>query len=347
MRAALIILFALALLAIAGWIRYGDFVTGPTIGATPSELSLDRVFPKGATPPGRDRAAAYAQEIGASSVIVIQDGELVFEIGDTSRKISAHSVRKSIVGALYGIAVERGLIDISRTLGELGFDDVGPPLTATEKTARIEDLLTARSGIYHPSVRSEGGYPAPGSHAPGEAFFYNNWSFNALGGIFESLVGMSLGEAFDEWIAKPTGMLDFDVDDVRYEAGGASVFPAYRFWLSGRDMARFGQLYLDAGRWGDREIIRADWVLTTFTKHTDNPGGASYGYLWWIMPDGSYLATGTGGQKIRLFPETRTMIVTRVDTGDGLSRAIWWNFGERVDNGETRELLEILFAQDT
>ncbi len=343
MRASVIILAVLAVLALLVGARYGTYVNGPTIADTPAELSIRHAFPRGPTPPGHDRARAYAQEIGASSVIVVRDGRLVFEVGDTSQKISAHSVRKSIVGALYGIAVERGLIDIDRTLGELGFDDVNPPLTATQKTARLEDLLTARSGVYHASIRTEGGHPPPGSHAPGEAFFYNNWSFNALGGIFEELVGMKLGMAFDEWIATPTGMLDFEVADVRYEHGEESVFPAYRFWLSGRDMARFGQLYLDDGRWGETQIISPEWIRKTLTKHTDNPNGASYGYLWWIMPDGSYLATGTGGQKIGLFPETRTMIVTRVDTGDGLSRAIWWKFGQRVDNTETLELLARLF----
>ena len=66
--------------------------------------------------------------------------------------------------------------------------------------------------------------------------------------------------------------------------------------MSARDLARFGQLYLESGRWRDQQVVPAAWVRESLEKHTDNPGGASYGYLWWIMPDGSYLATGTGGQ---------------------------------------------------
>ena len=344
MRWTLASILVVVLGAVGGWIAYGSYITGPALQPTPPAASLAAVFPPAPRPVGYERAVAYARQIGLSSVIVVRDGHLVLEFGETNRKISAHSVRKSVVGALYGIAVARGLIDVDRSLAELGFDDANPVLTAIEKSARLEDLLTARSGIYHASVRGPGDYPTPGSHAPGEAFYYNDWSFNALGGIFEALVGLSLGEAFDAWIAKPTGMVDFVPGDVRYEHGDESVFPAYRFWLTGRDMARFGQLYLDDGRWDGIAVVPREWIDASFVKHTDVPGGASYGYLWWIMPDGSYLATGTGGQKIRLFPASRTMIVTRVDTGDGLSRGIWWNFGKRVNNGETLELLARLFG---
>ena len=122
-----------------------------------------------------------------------------------------HSVRKSIVSVLYGIAIERGLVDQTATLAELGIDDE-PPLTAQERSATIDHILASTSGIYHESVRDDDadGHPEPGSHSPGEQFHYNNWGFNAAGGIIEGLIGMTLGEAFQEWIARPIGMQDFE-----------------------------------------------------------------------------------------------------------------------------------------
>ena len=59
---------------------------------------------------------------------------------------------RSIVSALYGLAVGKGLVDVNRTLAELGVDDVKPPLSDQEKQARLVDLLTSRSGIHHHSV---------------------------------------------------------------------------------------------------------------------------------------------------------------------------------------------------
>jgi hypothetical protein len=85
---------------------------------------------------------------------------------------------------------------------DLEIEEVGRPLTDVEKSATIRDLLTARSGIYHASVKDDNGpYPPPGTHRPGEAFVYNNWNFNALGGSFEREPSLSLGAAFKTWIA--------------------------------------------------------------------------------------------------------------------------------------------------
>jgi CubicO group peptidase (beta-lactamase class C family) len=125
----------------------------------------------------------------------------------------------------------------------------------------VLDDIGSKQG-YHASVKDDNGpYPPPGTHRPGEAFVYNNWSFNALGGIFERETSLSLGAAFKTWIADPLGMEDFRVEDVVYTEGPESLFPAYRFWMSAHDLARFGQLYLDGGRWDGRDVVPAAWFL--------------------------------------------------------------------------------------
>lgn len=339
------LLLGLGLVAIAGvFVAYRDLIRGPRLTATPPDLSLADVFPAADIDPARVRAAlAHADEAGATAVIVIRAGHLVAELGDTSLESSVHSVRKSLLSALYGIAVDRGMIDITRTLASLDIDDVGPPLSEVERSATLRDLLTARSGIYHPSIQDDNGpYPEPGTHRPDEAFVYNNWSFNAAGGIFERLTGMSLGRAFEEWIARPLGMQDFDAGDVRYREGPESVFPAWRFWMSTRDMARFGQMMLDGGVWNGEQVVPSDWVAESFTPRSELPDGTGYGTLWWTMPDSSIMATGTGGQKIRIYPTREVVIVTKVNTGSGLGRTLWWIMGPRLGNGDLREILDRL-----
>ena len=338
--------FGLTILASAGvLVLYGDYIRGPDLTATPSALSLVPLFPRA---PGVDEtrvadALGYADEAGATAVIVLREGQIVAEFGDTGLKSSLHSVRKSLLSALYGIAADRGLIDITQTLAALGIDDEGPELTDVERSATLRDLLTARSGIYHPSIKDDNGpYPEPGTHGPDEVFVYNNWSFNAAGGIFEEITGLRMGAAFDEWIAQPLGMQDFDPEDVRYFEGPESVFPAWRFWMSTRDLARFGQMILDGGAWGGVQVVPSEWITESLTPYSEQPNGVGYGFMWWTMPDSSFMATGTGGQKIRLYPNRDAVIITKVNTGADFTRSLWWTMGPRVRNTDLREILRRL-----
>ena len=329
----------LMVIGLLGYAYYKDLIHGPDLVETPAEISLRNVFS-----PVTDWSKAeiegarlYADSLATTSAIFIHDGRLIAEGGETNKRSDVHSVRKSLVSALYGIAVEKGLIDIHRTLDELGFDDHNPPLSKQEKQATLEHLLQARSGIYHASIEdSNSERPQRGSHMPGEAFYYNNWSFNAIGIIFERLARRSLGSAFKEWIADPIGMQDFRPEDVVYMHGDESEFPAYRFRISTRDLARFSVLYAQNGRWGDQQIVPSAWVDSTFTKHSAFDDGLGYGYMWWIMPDSTYMATGTGGQKIIIDPAKKLVTITKVNTGQGLGRAYWWNFGGRINNRYVR-----------
>ena len=322
---------------------------------TSREASLSSVFPpaNGWSSEQLGNAFNFAQDLGSSSVIVVSKGQLVAEWGVTNKRISAHSVRKSIVSALYGIAVERGLIDTQSTLEELGIDDQNPPLSPVEKQARLVDLLMSRSGIYHDSVRDDvgGGRPERGSHPPGTFFYYNNWSFNALGSIFEQKIGLSLGEAFKQWIAEPTGMQDFRPKDVKYESSSGSIHPAYRFWMTARDLTRLGVLFQQQGRWNDRQIISPEWIDESTATYSDRGNGFGYGYMWWTkvsLPfwssDGAYFASGTGGQVIFVDPDRKLVIVHRTDTGKGLTRALWWDYGRSVTTRKFMELASMIVS---
>src|SRR5439155_23599535 len=93
-----------------------------------------------------------SHHIGSTAVMIVHHGSVVAEWGDTAAKTQLASVRKSLLSALFGIAVERKQISLNQPIGELGIDDNEPSLTAEEKTATVRDLLQARSGIYHPAL---------------------------------------------------------------------------------------------------------------------------------------------------------------------------------------------------
>jgi CubicO group peptidase (beta-lactamase class C family) len=239
------------------------------------------------------------------------------------------SARKSLVSMLYGPAVERGLIRLDSTLAEIGFTDKGG-LLPMEQQATIRNLLTARSGVYHPAANAgdaSGRAPARGSVRPGSYFLYNNWDFNALGSIFEQLTKRKLYRAFYEDIAEPIGFEDWseDLQVIRNDTG-KSLYPAHHFVLSTRDMARLGQLMLDGGIYQRRRVISSEWVRLTTSLVTSaaevsrtSPfvSGLGYGYLWWILDPAAdwsvdlrnaYTASGAFGQFITIIPRRRTVI---------------------------------------
>ena len=98
-----------------------------------------------------EQARHYADSVRSGAVMVVYRGVALAAWGDVARELELHSVRKSLVSALFGLAADRGAVSLDRTLREAGIDD-RTPLTAVEQTARIRDLLAARSGVYLPSA---------------------------------------------------------------------------------------------------------------------------------------------------------------------------------------------------
>ncbi|MCP3891494.1 MAG: serine hydrolase [Desulfobulbaceae bacterium] len=265
------------------------------------------------------RALLYAREIGSTAVVVMHDGQLVLEWGKTNLRIKSHSVRKSLLSALYGIAVEKGFLDVTSTMANLGVDDRPPRLSENEKQATILDLLQSRSGIYHEAA-AETEYmkrsrPSRGAFRPGEHWYYNNWDFNALGTIFEIKTNIPIGQAFKEWIADPIEMQDFRAEDVHYRWKTVSLYPSYPFWVSARDLARFGQLYLQMGKWKDQQVIPESWVYASIFPYSKSHDDLGYGFMWWIHSSGAYFAHGHMGQFIVVIPSIKIVVVNRVFSG--------------------------------
>ncbi|MBA7497554.1 hypothetical protein ES704_00282 [subsurface metagenome] len=276
----------------------------------------------------------YAEQIGSAAVMALYEGKIFFSWGKIKQKYLIHSIRKPFLCALYGIYVKRGLIDLDRNLDELEIDDIPPGLTPEEKKATVRDLLMSRSGVYHEAaaeaqvmIKSR---PERGSHAPGTFFYYNNWDFNVLGTIFEKLTGKKIFEAFKEEIADPIGMQDFLLSDCRYQREWKkSKHPAYHFRMTARDMARFGLLYQNKGKYGDLQIIPPEWIAESTTPYSiNNLDGDGYGYMWSIIPEESgfgngFYHTGTGVHLLAVLPDTKLVLVHRVDTDKDFD--ITWN----------------------
>ena len=286
--------------------------------------------------------ATFLRESGSDSLLLLHDGKVFFEWGNTRKKLFVHSIRKALLNSLIGIHLGENCLRLDRTLAELGIDDLPPALTDQEKSATLEQLLQSRSGVYHAAAAEAESMirtrPSRGSHAPGTHYYYNNWDFNVAGAIFEQCTGRSVYAAFDKDIARPLGMLDWANRIVDMPSADATIDPradgtyqlepersqfrAYRFRLSAHDLALYGQLYLQRGRWKGRQIVPADWIdrSTRPISMTEPEYGLAYGMLWdVVVPDpqdrrASFFHTGAGVHMLGVYPKHGLVMVHRVDT---------------------------------
>lgn len=281
-------------------------------------------------------AQAFSERIGSTAVMIVQHGAVISQWGEVTTKSPAHSVRKSLLSALIGIAVAEKKIDLNNTLDDLGIDDNEPPLTEAEKQATVGDLIKSRSGIYHPALYESknmtASKPNRGSHATGSFWHYNNWDFNALGTIYMQSTGHDIFEAFENQIATPLQMEDYVPGDGEYFTGSKSVHAAYPFRISARDLARFGLLYLRNGRWQNRQIVPDDWVATSTSSHSEIGPERGYGYMWWTgrgsfrrlkVREHSFYASGYRRQQVFVFPYLDLVVVHRINSDTSKAFPAW------------------------
>lgn len=290
----------------------------------------------------------------ADAFVALHGEQLIMSEGDFESPSNVASVRKSIMSGLYGIAVQRGLVDLDETLQKLGIDERKSPLTELEKSATVRDLLMSRSGIYLRSIgesaKMEKSKPPRGSHSPGSFFYYNNWDFNALGTIFEQKTQLSIGQAFYEWIAVPTGMRHFHPSHVTYETSEKTDHRMYRFYLSAEDLARFGALYVHGGRWQGIQIIPQDWIAEStapYSEVSDVQVCDGYSYLWWTdSPTETLWAIGSGGQFLVVDPNRQLVLVATNNTGRSpLESLVYRIFGAEATFSEASQLYRCLLKQ--
>ncbi len=309
------------------------------------------------------------ENLDTTSVVVLKDGEVVYQYGDTSVVSYLASCRKSILSMLYGPHVADGTINLSTTLGDMGIDDVDG-LLPIEKQATIRDIMSARSGVFHRPAN--GGYDEAnvlprGSVKPGEYYLYNNWDFNVAGHIFEQQTGQNIYQAMTTQLAKPLGFQDWRLDaQKKYHKDGRSQYPAYHMYLSTRDMAKLGQLMLDKGQWNGEQLIPSswyDWSVSPITSVDEvnarygqqGPNGVpmAYGSYWWLLQDdpdkdydaGAFSATGWGGQFITVLPEVNMVVAHKAKLGTltmwgltsgGVSNPTYWKLVDELMQARVR-----------
>ncbi len=297
------------------------------------------------------KALPYLRDsMNTTGLVIVVGGKILGDFGDIEELSYLASCRKSILAMLYGKYVEDGTINLDLNLKQLGINDIDG-LLPTELNATVDQLITARSGVYHPASNAGDNLadaPERGSQIPGTYYLYNNWDFNAAGGAFEQLTGKNIYDALEQDLAIPIGMEDFD-RLAQHKSGNTkrSRYQAYHIWLSTRDMARIGYLMLRHGRWKDTQIIPKNWakkIVSVVTPSEDmNPtriknGEFGYGYMWWVWDgpeavgpfEGAYSARGAYGQYITVLPKL-DMVIAHKTKAEYRRRTGWPEYKKLMD----------------
>ena len=280
----------------------------------------------------------------ARSLLVIKDGYIVFENyygdGGVDQSTNLWSVTKSFSSALIGILMDQHtLISTNQLMAELmpaypQFNDITLHHVLTMTTG----LSWAESGpLWVDWVFSDDWVASALARGqvnePGKKFYYSSGNSHFLTSLVYYSSGETPGKIAREQLFEPMG-ISFDtlVQPIVYNSWDEYLLPLSQTWrrdtkgietasfglyLTARDMAKFGFLYLNRGTWDDQILISEDWVRNSTKDHVTNIYGRySYGYQWYITMVGghpSFLASGYGGQIIGVVPSLDLVVVLKYE----------------------------------
>lgn len=271
-----------------------------------------------------------------TSIVVLKNNKiLIEEYFNSANRNTLHDVRsvgKTFASTMAGLAIGEGYLkNENQTLSEFydlkNFAHYSP----LKETIRLKDLLTM-SSLFEGNDndgRSAGNeenmyptrdwvkftldLPVDTAYASGE-WHYFTAGVVVLGDIIHKSVPGGLEKYADEKLFKPLGITDhkwqYTPQNVANTAGGIR--------LNSLDFAKYAQLYKNGGIWNGKQIIPADWVAKSFTKHKAIPGRQNeyYGYLFWnktYKVNGreyeAFYCAGNGGNHIYIFKDLPIVVV--------------------------------------
>ena len=280
------------------------------------------------------------------SMLISQENNLIYEQyfngANKETEFNVKSVTKSITSVLAGIAKNKNLLpelntpvmkilpeyNISRTKfkntanieSKTTFDSI-------RNTVTINHLLTMRGGftwVENSDISRAMGNSSdpvkftlelPFEEYPGDTFNYNTGETYIFGAVLSKVVKTNLKKFGDDNLFKPLNInvSRWDTDVMNRNLAGSELY------LKSIDMLKFGQLILNNGKLGNKQIVSQKWLEESTSEQVklDNwdvmPNANGYGYYWWRRKTNghqAFVATGYGGQLICIIPDLKMVIVT-------------------------------------
>ena len=263
------------------------------------------------------------------SFLVAHEDELKVELYLRDRRAvdlsNVHSVTKSVLATLVGIAIERGSLSLGTPIGDV-LETAALRSEPEKRALTVRHFLTMTTGL-----KADGGYDiddiadrgeswvdgplmAPLEASPGTSFTYNNGAAHVLGVVVARATGMPLARLAEQHLLGP-----LEIDEYRWPTDPEGHHLGYgHLELRPRDLLRLGELYLNEGRFRGEDILPASFAAAATTPQSEGgpPEGVPYGYLWWTAEElghRSFFAGGYAGQFVTVVPGLALVVVS---TGD-------------------------------
>ncbi|MFG2346934.1 serine hydrolase domain-containing protein [Streptomyces phaeochromogenes] len=264
------------------------------------------------------------------SALVIRHDRLVAERyyggSGAQRSNNVHSVSKSVLQALVHIAVEKGDIgSLDDPVADYLPEYLGKA-SPTKKKITVRHLLTMRSGLDWTEDSTESQVERTSNwvrsilgrelvSAPGTTYNYSSGNTHVVSAVLQKATGMSTCQFAHQNLFGPMGITaeHWGRDPQGVFSGG------YNVYLTPREMAKFGLLYLHDGKWGGRQLVPRGAVRAAQARTTEVDDVFAYSEGWWtqtISERPTYFAWGFGGQFIHVIPSADIVLVTSENTSD-------------------------------
>ena len=279
---------------------------------------------------------------GGVNGLILREGRIVAEWGDTRRSDMTFSCAKSYIALVAGLAFDRGLISLDARVADSVPDDgfASPHNQAItwrhllQQTSEWQGVLWDKpdSVDHNRQVGLGNDNSRKGTvralERPGTRFEYNDVRVNRLALSLLRLLRRPLPEVLREGIMDPIGASDtwtwrgyrnstVEIDGKPMESVSGGGHWGGGLFISSRDHARVGQLMLRRGRWSGRQLVSERWLRELVAPSAANPG---YGFLWWLntgrklapsAPESSIFALGGGQNAIWIDAEHDLVLVVR------------------------------------
>ncbi len=309
--------------AIAGWL-VALTLAGSLQAYADKAVSLPRSTPE-AEGISSSAILGFVEEADQSlqsmhSFMMVRHGHVVAEGWwtpyDASTRHELYSLSKSFTSTAVGFAVSEGKLSVDDEVLKFFPGEAPAQPSANLKSMRVADLLRMQAGHEREIPISADGmttsaflaHPVP--FKPGTRFLYNTPATFMASAIVQKVSGQTVREYLQPRLFEPLGIVDptWDKNSQGISLGG------YGLSVRTEDIAKFGQFYLQKGRWQGKQLLPASWVEAATARQTSNGSNPrsdwdqGYGYQFWRCQHNAFRGDGAFGQYCLVMPDQDAVI---------------------------------------
>jgi CubicO group peptidase (beta-lactamase class C family) len=264
------------------------------------------------------------------SFMLVRHGHVVAEGWWKPNTASAphilYSLSKSFTSTAVGLAISEGKMSLDDQVLKYFPEDAPSQPSDNLKAMRVRDLLCMSAGHQTETnfgdakdiswVKAFLSHPVP--FKPGTHFLYNTPGSYMLSAMVQKATGQTVLEYLKPRLFEPLGIRSpkWDSSPQGINCGGWGLY------LRTEDIAKFGQLYLQKGKWHGKQLIPESWVSAATSRQTSNGSNPEsdwdqgYGYQFWRCRHGAFRGDGMAGQFCIVMPEQDAVVAITADTSD-------------------------------